>query len=81
MVRCIHAIERIGKGELNVSGPEAIRLLNCLNADVGDIVHICEWAGVLISAIRSPAAMETFLPLLVRVGQISEVGHTVTRVF
>ena len=59
MVGCIHAIERIGKDELNVSGPEAIRLLSCLNADVGDIVHICEWTGFLVSAIRSPAAMET----------------------
>ncbi|KAF9783371.1 hypothetical protein BJ322DRAFT_1070501 [Thelephora terrestris] len=55
----IRALECIGVSELEASGLETIRLLNRLQADVDEISDKYKWSEVLISAMRSPAGVES----------------------
>ena len=55
----INAIERIQSSELEVSGPETIRLLNRLDVGVGDMVDKGVWMRLLIEAICLPAVVES----------------------
>ena len=54
---CVRAIECVLHRELDVSGPETIRLMNRLKVNQGDIVDIDTWIGLLLSAVGSPAGV------------------------
>ena len=55
----IHAIEHTWHSELEVSGPEAVFLLNRLNVDADDMVERDEWVQLLVSAICLPPGPES----------------------
>ena len=50
----IHAIERSGSTELTASGLEVVRLLDRLDAGVGDLDYGGAWQKLLVDVIRSP---------------------------
>ena len=54
----IYAIEDIWRSELDVSGLETVRLLNCLNVDTDDMKDEYEWVQLLVDVIRSPAGLK-----------------------
>ena len=58
----IHAIGRIWRSELEVSGLETVRLLNCLEVGVDDVddlddVDVGEWCMLLVGVLCSPAGL------------------------
>jgi hypothetical protein len=54
----IQAIERVWRSELEASGLETVRLLNCLDVDVGDMVKKDVWVQLLVGAICLPTGLE-----------------------
>jgi hypothetical protein len=54
----IQVIEHIWPSEMNISGPETVRLLNRLHADVDDIVERDVWVELLLGVICLPAGLE-----------------------
>jgi len=54
----VHVIERIWRSELELSGPETVSLLNRLNVGMDDTGGKCEWAELLVDAIRSPTGLK-----------------------
>jgi len=56
---CIHATERIQYGEVEVSGPETVRLLNRLGADVGDGVEKYPWVRLLVEVMCLPIKLDS----------------------
>jgi hypothetical protein len=55
----IHAIERIWRSELEVSGSETVRLLNRLDVDVEDMAKQEEWVRLLVGVIYLPTGLES----------------------
>lgn len=55
----IHGIERTWRSEVEVSGLEAIRLLNRLEVNVDDVVDHRRWVRLLVGVIRSPMGLES----------------------
>ena len=58
----ICAIEHIWRNELEVSGLDTVRWLNCLNILVDDVVDGGRWAQLLVEVVRSPAGLESLSP-------------------
>ena len=58
----IRAIECTWRSELKVSGLEIVRLLNCLDVDVDDVVEKYEWGRLLVDVIYSPTGPGSLSP-------------------
>jgi len=59
----ICAIECIWRGELKASVSETVDLLNCLNANVDDLVEKSVWVELLVEVIRSPIGLKRLSPI------------------
>jgi hypothetical protein len=53
----IHVIERIWRGELEVSGSGTVHLLNRLQVEMDDVVEEYVWVQLLVGAMCSPVGL------------------------